>query len=556
MYVRYNIVIARTYAQVFLMNNCNQIPDWLKSKGYLHLSPSLKIGENWHTYKRQIENKEFVAKYAFYPLIHGLIKERKYKKADEKKHRTSERAHKHVLKECGLTEQTAKARPLHYSSHYDALIYGYYAYLLNSKYEDKLSVHPELYKCVTAYRKIKIDESSDKGKSTIHFAKEVFDEIKSRTFSDKKVAVLTFDIKGFFSSLDHKILKEKWSFIIDEKILPQDHYNVFKSCTNFSYVLKDDLRISHRKGGRRTGYDEKKLAKIRREKGYKCFFESNKDFRSHIKQGKLRVYKNPFRSKEKRLVGIPQGLPISAVLANIYLYDFDKTIVETLISKENAYYRRYSDDIVLICDVDKIASTKNFIEKLIKESKVEISTAKTETFIFDKIEYNERSEKRLTSIKINNDGSHKIGAPLIYLGFEFRGYNVLIKSTNLAKYYRRLVSIVKRRANRAKRGIENNPFQKKAIFLNQIKKLYNRPLRELDSETGELKQIFRRRSVLELNERGEYSMISSEVNSKRKNSNYMGYVRRCSEIFETKDFDHQLRKRKHIVITAIKKHLK
>lgn len=537
------------------MNNNNEVPDWLKLKGYLHLSPSLKIGENWRIYKRQIEDKKFVSKYAFYPLLHSLIKERKYKEADAANHKTQGRAHKHIAIKNNKTEQTYKLRPLHYASHYDALVYGYYAQILNEKYLEKLSVLPELLNCVIAYRKIKIEENSDKGKSTIHFAKEVFDEIKRRTSNDKKIAVLTFDIKGFFSSLDHKILKEKWSFMIDEKSLPADHYNVFKSCTNFSYVLKDDLRIST-KNKRRTAFDEKKLSKIRREQGFKCFFESNEDFRNHIKQGKLRVYKNPFRSEEKQMVGIPQGLPISAVLANIYLYDFDKTIIESLVSEENSYYRRYSDDIVVICDVDKISSTKEMVENLIKESKVEISTAKTETFIFKNIEFNDLKEKRLTSIKINNDGSESIDSPLIYLGFEFRGYNVLIKSTNLAKYYRRLISIIKRRAKRAKRGINRDPFQTKAIFLNQVKKLYNRPLREIDSETGELKQKVRTKSVLELNERGEYSIISSEVKSKKKNSNYMGYVRRCSEIFETEDFEHQLRKRKHIVFTAINKHLK
>lgn len=210
----------------------------------------------------------------------------------------------------------------------------------------------------------------------------------------------------------------------------------------------------------------------------------------------------------------------------------------------------------MICDVEKISFTKKFVENLIKESKVEISTSKTETFIFENIEFNDLKERRLTSIKINNDGSKSTDSPLIYLGFEFRGYNVLIKSTNLAKYYRRLISIIKRRANRAKKGIDKDPFQKKAIYLNQVKKLYNRPLREIDSETGELKQKLRTKSVLELNERGEYSMISSQMQSKRKNSNYMGYVRRCSEIFETEDFEHQLRKRKHIVFTAINKHLK
>lgn len=538
------------------MNNYDQIPDWLKSKGYLHLSPSLKIGENWRTYKRQIEDKEFVSKYAFYPLIHSLIKERKYKKADEEKHLTEGRAHKHITIRNNKTEQTYKLRPLHYASHYDALVYGYYAHILNEKYLEKLSVLPELLSSVTAYRKIKIADNSDKGKSTIHFAKEVFDEIRFRALDNKKVAVLTFDIKGFFSSLDHKILKQKWSFIIGETLLPSDHYNVFKSCTNFSYVLKDDLRISSRKNVRRAGFDERKLAKIRREQGFKCFFESNEDFRNHIKQGKLRIYKNPFRSAEKKMVGIPQGLPISAVLANIYLYDFDKAIIESLVKKEDAYYRRYSDDIVVICDVDKISSTKQSVENLIKESKVEISKAKTETFIFDDLEYNGRREKRLTAIKINNDGSKTIDSPLIYLGFEFRGYKVLIKSTNLAKYYRRLISIVKRRAKRAKKAINRDPFQQMAIYHNQIKKLYNRPLRDIDSETGELRQVFRTKSVLQLNDRGEYSTLSSEVNSRRKNSNYMGYVRRCCEIFETNDFEKQLKKRKHIVFTAINRHLK
>jgi hypothetical protein len=48
------------------------------------------------------------------------------------------------------------------------------------------------------------------------------------------------------------------------------------------------------KSGKRSGFNEKKLAKIRREKGFKSFFESNADFRDTIKQGKLRIIKNSF----------------------------------------------------------------------------------------------------------------------------------------------------------------------------------------------------------------------------------------------------------------------
>ncbi|HEX8015252.1 MAG TPA: reverse transcriptase domain-containing protein, partial [Flavobacterium sp.] len=48
--------------------------------------------------------------------------------------------------------------------------------------------------------------------------------------------------------------------------------------------------------------------------------------------------------------GIPQGLPISAVLANLYLFDFDLDIVNRWVKPHNVYYRRYSDDIFIVCD--------------------------------------------------------------------------------------------------------------------------------------------------------------------------------------------------------------
>lgn len=528
-------------------------PIWMQSKGYLHISKSLQISTNWRIYQSKIENPEFIAKYAFYPLMHSIIKERKYKKVDKNKYNNkSDRCH-NLKKQDGSFEKTAKNRPLHYASHFDALIYGYYASKLNELYEKELIKDSELNVSINAYRKIPLEDTG-KGKSTIHFAKEVFDQIKERSLDNSEVSVLTFDIKGFFSSLDHKLLEKKWATLIGEKELPKDHKNVFKSCTDFRYVLKDDLRIITKKNSKRPGFDERKLAKIRREKGFKCFFESNNDFRKTIKTGKLRIYKNPFfqpRGDIKVQVGIPQGLPISAVLANLYLLDFDKRIVDYIVKEHKGFYRRYSDDIIVVCNINDVEDIKIFVEKLILESNLEISTSKTEQFIFRPEIYNDAGDKRLTSIKIIGF-EKKIGSPLIYLGFEFRGYSVCVKSTNLAKFYRRLISIVKRRARRAKNN--KNPYITTAIFKNQVKKLYKKPLRDADGENNELKQSFRNKVYLVENTKGEFSTIIKPSNYQNK-SNYISYLKRCKKIFGDDIFIRQLRKKDHILNSAIKKHL-
>lgn len=531
-------------------------PDWIKEKGYLHLSPSLKLGEDWVRYFQNITNRKYIEKYAFYPLIHTILKDRKYKKGDSEKHKHSgDRRHCHFHRDTNKPEKSHKLRPLHYASHMDALIYGYYKEILNDLYENKLKENPLLDLSINAYRKIKISKENSKGKSTIHFAKEAFDEIKTRG-KEEDVCVLTFDLKSFFPSLNHQFLKQKWKWLLGVDELPKDHYNVFKACTKFKYVLLDDLRVQRKnKGGRRLGFDESKLAKIRKEKGFKCFFESNEEFRKTIKEGKLRIYSNPFFSKEKKNIGIPQGLPISALLANLYLYDFDLKIINNLVIEKGAYYKRYSDDIVIICKPNQSEFIEKYIYDLVEESKVQISKNKTEKFIFKNIAYSPKhNEKRLTSFKVNKVTKEERETPLLYLGFEFRGYKTVIKSANLSSYYRKIISITKRRCKRARILLNKNPEAKKAVYINQIKKLYNKPLKIKDSESTELKKQIRKRYSLIRNERGFYEFSHYPVNNK-KESNYYSYVKRCCVIFGEEHFMNQIRKRKHVVFTAINKHL-
>ncbi|GAQ12602.1 hyperthetical protein [Myroides odoratimimus] len=548
-------MFTRSY---FLINM--EKPIWLKEKGYLHLSPSLQIGKDYKRIVQIIQNPHFISTYAFYPLIHTNISDRKYKKGNSTKHTTDDRSHTHYDIKTKEPIRNAKVRPLHYASHFDSLVYSYYAYLLNQKYIAKLEEEPLLNQAITAYRKILISKENSSGKSNIHFAKECFDEIKHRALDSEEVMVLAFDLKSFFSTLDHKYLKERWAWLINEPVLPKDHYNVFKSCTNFSYVLLDNLRLTKtKKGGKKRGFDESKLSDIRKKKGYRSFFYDNVDFRNHIKEGKLPVFKNHFyrelNNGKKVQMGIPQGLPISATLANLYLYEFDLTIINNIVKQQGGFYRRYSDDILIMCKPSQEKQIEESVLNLIKSYHIRISEEKTEKFLFKKVIFNKNKDTRLECFKIKNigDTNKLVPSHLTYLGFEFRGYNVCIKSPNLSKYYRKIVSTIKRRSKRTLRLLEENSNIKTTLYLNQLKKVYNVPIKRPDTELQELRTLKRKRYRLVKHIDGFFHFEHFEVKNK-KQANYYSYILRCSSTFGTNSFKRQVRKRKHIAYTAITKH--
>lgn len=510
---------------------------WLKHKGYLHLTPQIDIIKRRTELISKVTNPKYVSTYAFYPLIHSVIKERKYKKTPDSLGRT------HSYKnENGKYVATAKQRPLHYSSHMDALIFGYYASILQEKYEEELFKSDKLSECIIAYRKISTG-IDDKNKSTIHFAKEVFDEIRSR--SSEHCSVLMFDIKSFFSAIDHEVLKNAWKNLLNVIDLPADHENVFKASTRFSYILRDDLRIGVATNGRRKGFDEKKLASIRKT-GQFCYFESPRDFRQAIKEGFLKVYRFPFTNQNKEPIGIPQGLAISAVLANLYLLNFDKKVYDFIVKQLNGFYRRYSDDILVICKPEEVETLRTFIIEAIEHSKVSISKDKTEEYYFRNLAIG-KGENRLTSIKVR-ESYCQIGAPLTYLGFEFYGDKVLIKSSNLAKFYRRMKRSVKSKAKRAKSQSEKSPYNKLAIYRRQLYRLYT--MYDLNTTTT-------RTTINKLikNDRGFYELKIIKIDKTQK-SNYLSYVQRASEIMNDKSIVNQIRNHRSIFNETIAKNLR
>ncbi|WP_316767997.1 reverse transcriptase domain-containing protein [Pedobacter frigiditerrae] len=511
----------------------NSKSTWLKNRGYLHISPQIDVHIKKNEILSKLKDPDYIAKHAFYPLIHSIIKERRFKYSEE----YDIKSHSHN----GIP--TKKLRPLHYATHIDALIFGYYAELLQKKYEQLLNSDKKLSECITAYRKIDDDLNEGKFKSTINFANEVFNEIRLRTIDE--CIVLKFDIKSFFSTVNHTILKEAWAKLINSKLLPPDHFNVFKASTRFSYILKDDLRINQHKKGRRLGFDEKKLATIRKS-GIVSFFESNAEFREQLKNGTLKLHKYPFRDKlSGKPIGIPQGLPISAVLANLYLLEFDKKILKEVVDKLGGYYRRYSDDIIIICKPNQAELIDKRVKELILESKVVISDDKTEKFLFKRI--TSENFSKTTSIKITDKGFLN-RYPFTYLGFEFNGEQVLIKSANLAKFYRRMITAVKRKVNRAVMLKKLNPGNKVVIYRNQLIRLYS------NISLDRYKIINRRKTLVQT--KYGYYVYHSEPIEKKFNSNYFSYVRRSSSIMQQPCIQKQVKKHKGLFNATISYHIK
>ncbi|MEZ4830012.1 MAG: reverse transcriptase domain-containing protein [Bacteroidia bacterium] len=507
--------------------------DWYQPKGYLHITPRLNWGTDRERLTELIKNPKWVERHAFFPLLHKKIFQRRYKIIGSDS-LTGKTIRGHSTKDSnGKTKPSKKPRPIHYATHIDSQIYSYYTKnILQPKYESLLNADFELNNSIIAYRQIPI-EGSLGHKGNIHFAKEVFDQIRKRT----NCVAMAFDIENFFSSLNHRKLKLAWAALLGHKSLPKDHYNLYKSITKFSYIDISQFRKKH------SGFDEKRLSEIRK-KGIHSFFESVEEFRTLIHEGKIRIQKNQYKNKKtKKLQGIPQGLTISALLANIYLLEFDRLIVEKVVKDWGGMYRRYSDDIVIIGPLERADDIKFLVFEAIKKSGLVISEEKTEICRFEK-----NSKGYLDCYGSLGPRSERKNMPFCYLGFEFDGKNVLIKAKNLSKFYRRMKESVKSKA----RQIEN--VQRKTP--NESHTIYYRKLYRTYTMKGAKKKILSgTSSILKYDHlKGEY-YLASHITKRKYWGNTLGYAKRASEIMGEESIIRQFRNHRKILKKTMSKHL-
>ncbi|MCL0330791.1 reverse transcriptase domain-containing protein [Apilactobacillus xinyiensis] len=357
-------------------------------KSYRHFdyNPSPKSAEIF--IRNVVFNPKKVEKYRFYPFIMFNKKRIIY-------HRTKGKLRAHLR---------IKNRTISLVAHHDALIYIHYANLLSKNYENYLSNYSneKLEMVPTAYRK-KLHSSN------ITAAKEVFDFI----VDSKDCLIIKGDFKGFFDNLRHKILIKNICKVMDINELKPDWKSVIKSLTKYRSTYSEDILKSMKKIGLKNNANFP-------------YVKNRKEITILTKYGGLFMH-------GPNQIGIPQGTSLSAILANVYMIEFDQ-IINKLINNLHGIYRRYSDDFIIVIPNKYIIN--DYYTEVIdpvfntckKYTKLTIEKHKTKVFTY--------KDNKIKYIKNSNIDY------LDYLGFNFNGDTVRIREKSIYKFHYKSKKII------------------------------------------------------------------------------------------------------------------
>lgn len=321
----------------------------------------------------------FVSRHSFSPLIHYPKVERRYKKCAKTGGRTI------VFKE----------RPIKYASHRDACLLSYYASLMNNALDNYYN-NAGFGDSVIAYRAL--------GRANYDFSAE------SLVFAraNAPVVILAFDVTGFFDNLDHQLLKRRLKSILGVRTLSDDWHKVLRFITRFHYVELEALSNHPVFGPRLREKSRERIASLEELKAESVTFHPNPELAKGFKRG------------------IPQGTPISAAASNLYMIEFDAA-ARTYCDEIGAFYRRYSDDILVICKPGDEKAAEAVIMDLIAREKLEIAAHKTEKTWFNK-----------------GTGVPRTSKAAQYLGFTLDEDGAAIRASSLSRQWRKMRRAMKR----------------------------------------------------------------------------------------------------------------
>jgi hypothetical protein len=330
--------------------------------------------------------------------------------------------------------QKVKDRPIRYASRRDSYIFSHYRSLLCPMYEQALK-NLCISDCVLAYRRIQAGKGKG-GKCNIHFANEAFNAI--HRLGD--CVTFAFDIEHFFENLDHAHIKRMWTRLLNisgawGKItkLPLDHSKVFHAVTSYSSL---DVEEAYRRLGfigEVTGPDGTTRIK---------YLVSRDEFPPRICSAEdFRLKLSPLIKSNKNPYGIPQGSPISDLLANVYMLDFDASMLQFVKSLEGTYFR-YSDDILLLLPASGLnwRAIPDQVEAQLKKyaPRLKLKAEKTQVYRYTSNPSGSQDCAALSGKKAP-DG-------LEYLGFRFDGKRIFLRNSTISGVQRKISASARRMA--------------------------------------------------------------------------------------------------------------
>lgn len=147
----------------------------------------------------------------------------------------------------------------------------------------------------------------------------------------------------------------------------------------------------------------------------------------------LEVNYSKEQRNKKNLKGVPQGLSISNILAEIYLKEFDASI-KTL----SKHYCRFVDDVFILCNKNMVSSIWKEIDRIIEIKELDLNTEKS----------------------TNNGSSQEIKHGFDFLGYSIQAYDqVTVRQSSLLNYKQSIIDLIIGYKNSCHKG----DYEKKVI---------------------------------------------------------------------------------------------
>lgn len=342
-----------------------------------------------------------------------------------------------------------KDRPIRFAARLDSCIFSYYRYLLSAPYEAILHAE-QLSNSVIAYRRIPKPGGSG-GQSNIDFALSAVQSIQSQS----NCCTIALDISSFFETLDHQRLRDVWADLLEVSRLPTDHFKVFQAITRYAFVdvMKAYTRLGYygdktdRHGKVRPGY-------LKARKDIPVQLCDGRTFQEKIARS---ATQSSIIEVNKLGMGVPQGAPLSDLLANAYLLEFDKFLRDTC-SRLGGCFFRYSDDILIIAPISETDAVQ--LEKEIRGAIAAYGKGlliKEEKSAIHRFDVHGDRQTVRTIKATDKDGKPMQNKPFEYLGFRYDGKHVFIRDKTMSNLHRKITSVCRATAIRQVKRYQGKP---------------------------------------------------------------------------------------------------